>query len=183
MLTAVDCQDKRAGTQERHGMKTDRQRGEQGSNYTDHRFSLARVHADIPIEKKFEEILKWLDGLNCAEKQDITLSLRQEDTCKWLFDTTQYKRWKDGENESLWLRGKRESVERFYSPCFIDQVVIVAGAGKSVLAYVHILYISTVLTMFAGRSSSIPSRWLCPREKSLYFSIVILETSVLQALR
>ncbi|KAF8549087.1 hypothetical protein OG21DRAFT_638819 [Imleria badia] len=41
--------------------------------------------------KKLEEILKWLDGLNCAEKQDVTLSLRQSDTCKWLFDTTPYR--------------------------------------------------------------------------------------------
>lgn len=53
----------------------------------------------------------WLDGLNCAEKQDATFLLRQEDTCKWLFDTTQYKIWKDGESEFLWLRGKRETFE------------------------------------------------------------------------
>ncbi|KAF8133974.1 hypothetical protein EV363DRAFT_1214661, partial [Boletus edulis] len=65
-------------------------------------------------EKKLEEILKWLDGLNCAEKHDVTLSLRQDDTCKWLFDTTQYKMWRDGESGSFWLRGK-------------------PGAGKSVL--------------------------------------------------
>ncbi|KAF8549464.1 hypothetical protein OG21DRAFT_1488513 [Imleria badia] len=65
--------------------------------------------------KKLEEILKWLDGLNCAEKQDATLSLRQPDTCKWLFDTTQYKKWRDDDSSFLWLRGK-------------------PGAGKSVLA-------------------------------------------------
>ncbi|KAF8556919.1 ankyrin [Imleria badia] len=66
-------------------------------------------------EQNFKEILGWLDGLNCAEKQDVTLSLRQPDTCKWLFNTTQYKMWRNGECSGLWLRGK-------------------PGAGKSVLA-------------------------------------------------
>jgi len=137
----------------------------------------------FPTEEKLEEMLKWLDGLNCAEKQDVTLSLRQEDTCKWLFDTTQYTTWKDGENRSLWLRGKRENFQRFYSPSFTDQAVIVAGAGKSVLAYVYILCIPMVLTLLAGRSLSIPSRRPGLRGTSLYFSIVILETSGLQAPR
>ena len=87
-------------------MKTDKQREEEGRNYAAHWPPLARDHPDIPPEKKLDEILKWLDGLNCAEKQDVTLLLRQEDTCKWLFDTTEYKMWNDG---SLWLRGKRET--------------------------------------------------------------------------
>jgi len=165
-------------------MKTDKQREERGNHYAVHRLSLARDHADIPIERKLEEILKWLDGLNCAEKQDITSSLCQEDTCQWLFETTQYITWKNGESGSLWLRGKGETFEGFHSPCFTDQVVIVAGAGKSVLAYVYISCIPTVLTLFAsGRSLSIPSRRPSSREKSLLFSIVILETSGLQALR
>ena len=58
--------------------------------------------------KKLEEIVKWLDGLNCAGKQDDTLSLRQPDTCKWLLHTAQYKSWGDGDESSLWLRGKRK---------------------------------------------------------------------------
>jgi hypothetical protein len=86
-------------------MKTDKQMKEEGSNYTAQWRSLAHNHPDVPLEKKFEAISKWLDGLNCAEKQDVTLMLRQEDTCKWMFDTTEYKMWNDG---SLWLRGKRE---------------------------------------------------------------------------
>ncbi|KAI9568426.1 hypothetical protein HD554DRAFT_766586 [Boletus coccyginus] len=96
VLKTVNCQDEHTVTPRRREMKTDQQR--RGED-----------------KMKVEEISKWLDGLNCAEKQDVTLSLRQEDTCKWLFDTTQYKTWQDGESGSLWLRGK-------------------PGAGKSVLA-------------------------------------------------
>ncbi|KAI9462203.1 ankyrin repeat-containing domain protein [Boletus coccyginus] len=73
----VDYKDGNTVTQGRQGTKTGKQRGEE--------------------EKKLDEISKWLDGLNCAEKQDVTLSFRQKDTCKWLFDTTQYKMWKDSE--------------------------------------------------------------------------------------
>ena len=62
----------------------------------------------VSLAQNLEEILKWLDGLNCAAKQDVTLLLRQPDTCKWLFDTTQYKMWKGGENPWLWLCGKRK---------------------------------------------------------------------------
>lgn len=58
------------------------------------------------LGKKLDEILKWLDALNCAEKQDIILSLRQPDTCKWLFATSQYKSWRDGQGSFLWLHGK-----------------------------------------------------------------------------
>ncbi|KAG6372884.1 ankyrin repeat-containing domain protein [Boletus reticuloceps] len=90
----VHYQDRHAVSQRRREVKNDKQRKEE--------------------EKELEEILKWLDGLTCAEKHDVTLSLRQEDTCKWLFDTTQYKMWRDGESGSFWLRGK-------------------PGAGKSVL--------------------------------------------------
>ena len=63
----------------------------------------------ISLAQNFEEILGWLDGLNCAEKQDVTLLLRQPDTCKWLFDTIQYKMWRDRECSCLWLCGKRKT--------------------------------------------------------------------------
>ncbi|KAF8415254.1 hypothetical protein L210DRAFT_2740006 [Boletus edulis BED1] len=87
----VAYQDRHGATQRRHELKS----GKHGE------------------EEKLEEILKWLDGLNCAEKHDVTLSLRQADTCKWLFDTTKYRTWRDGANGFLWLRGKRETPE-FY---------------------------------------------------------------------
>lgn len=62
--------------------------------------------ADFLLEKMLEEVLQWIDGLNCAEKQDVTLALRQPGTCRWLFDTNQYKTWRGSENSFLWLRGK-----------------------------------------------------------------------------
>ena len=107
----------------------------------------------ISSAKKLEEILMWLDGLNCAEKQDVTLSLRQPDTCKWLFHTTQYKRWRDGNGDGdgdssfLWLRGKRETSQALLSVLAdVPRDMFLAGAGKSVLAYVYVSNISAVLT-------------------------------------
>ena len=63
----------------------------------------------VSLAQKFEKILRWLDGLNCAAKQDVTLLLRQPGTCKWLFDTAQYKMWRDHESSCLWLYGKRKA--------------------------------------------------------------------------
>ena len=102
--------DRHVVAQRRHEMKSDKQRKEERRNHTTRCPSLAHDHPDITLEKKLEEISNWLDGLNCAEKQDVTLLLRQEDTCKWLLDTTEYKIWKDGESGSLRLRGKRENI-------------------------------------------------------------------------
>ncbi|KAF8427979.1 hypothetical protein L210DRAFT_805898, partial [Boletus edulis BED1] len=80
--------------------------------------------------KKFEEVLKWLDGLNCAEKQDVTLSLRQEDTCKWLFDTSQYRAWRGGETRSLWLRGKPGAGKSVLVSSVIDSFKRARGEGE-----------------------------------------------------
>ena len=63
----------------------------------------------VSLAQNLEEILKWLDGLNCAAKQDVSLLLRQPGTCKWLFDTIQYKMWRDDESAHLWLCGKRKA--------------------------------------------------------------------------
>ncbi|KAF8441582.1 ankyrin repeat-containing domain protein [Boletus edulis BED1] len=73
----VHYQDRRAVSQGSHELKSDEQKKAE--------------------EKQLEDILKWLDGLNCAEKHDVTLSLRQEDTCEWLLNTTQYITWRGAE--------------------------------------------------------------------------------------
>ncbi|KAF8134005.1 hypothetical protein EV363DRAFT_1214744, partial [Boletus edulis] len=106
----VHYQDRHAVPQRRHEVKSDEQRKEE--------------------EKKFEEVLKWLDGLNCAEKQDVTLSLRQEDTCKWLFDTIQYRAWRGGETRSLWLRGKPGAGKSVLVSSVIDSFKRARGEGE-----------------------------------------------------
>ncbi|KAF8555697.1 hypothetical protein OG21DRAFT_818605 [Imleria badia] len=56
---------------------------------------------------RIDDILKWLDGLSCAPKQEETLSLRQPDTCTWLHSTPKYESWKNSDDSFLWLQGKR----------------------------------------------------------------------------
>ncbi|KAF8552311.1 hypothetical protein OG21DRAFT_1486288 [Imleria badia] len=67
------------------------------------------------ISLKLNKFLHFLDALGCAAKQKETSSLRQLDTCTWLFSTEEYKSWRDANNSLLLLHGK-------------------AGAGKTVLA-------------------------------------------------
>lgn len=65
----------------------------------------------IPEGKQLEDISEWLDGLDCTEKHEFTLDLRQSDTCTWLPDTDAYRTWRGGEHSFLWLHGKRTSFE------------------------------------------------------------------------
>ena len=97
-------------TERRPEAKVDEKKMEDGNTKYCLSSTPMRTHQHVfRLEKKLDEILKWLDGSNCTEKQDVTLLLRQPDTCKWLFDTTQYKAWRDGESSFLWLRGKRRT--------------------------------------------------------------------------
>ena len=141
---------------------------------------------DISLAQKFKEILGWLDGLNCVEKQDVTLLLRQPDTCKWLFNTAQYMMWRGGQSPCLWLCGKRRAsaVLLTHKSFFTEIITVVAGAGKTVLAYVNACYTPMVLNLLVGPLSLTPLRRSDNgREKSLLFSIVIFETSVLRVLQ
>ncbi|KAF8125621.1 hypothetical protein EV363DRAFT_1299128 [Boletus edulis] len=108
---------------------------QQGRDTARHERQETMFHEQWEKEAKIlEEITKWLDGLNCGEKQDNTLALRQPDTCKWLFDTAQYKMWRDGGKSFLWLRGKRKASGVLVNAFLIDMDAMIAGAGKSVLA-------------------------------------------------
>ncbi|KAF8135794.1 hypothetical protein EV363DRAFT_1551923, partial [Boletus edulis] len=136
----VHYQDRPAASQGSHELKSDNEREAGGM--------------------KLEEILKWLDGLNCAEKHDVTLSLRQEDTCEWLLNTTQYRTWRGAESGSLWLRGK-------------------PGAGKSVL-------VSFVIDSFkkARREGDISAFFYCDfRNERSTSSAEVLRSILSQLLR
>lgn len=124
---------------------------------------------DDIIGKKLDDILKWLDALNCAEKQDVTLSLRQPDTCRWLFSTSQYMSWRDGQDSVLWLQGKRNA-PRTSTLSLTDKTLTTAGSGKSVLAYVlyvPVSFVPSVLIFHPDRSSSIP--WKTRSEMKRFF--------------
>lgn len=64
---------------------------------------------DTPlVEQRLDEVSRWLAALDCTEKHNNTLKLRQEGTCTWLPETDAYKKWRTGgtRNHFLWLHGK-----------------------------------------------------------------------------
>ncbi|KAF8549090.1 hypothetical protein OG21DRAFT_639548 [Imleria badia] len=109
---------------------------------------------------KLEEILKWLDGLNCAERQDVTLSLRQPDTCMWLFDTTPYMMWRDRQSSFLWLRGKPGAGKSVLASSVIDSLEKSRGK-REVLAFFHCDFRNERSTSAAEVMRSILSQLLC----------------------
>lgn len=83
------------------------------------------------------KLLSWLDGFDCTDKHEFTLRLRQQTTGEWLFKEQLYLDWRDGSIDFVWLHGKGWSLIIHGSKKLTRYL---AGAGKSVLAYV-ILYI------------------------------------------
>lgn len=160
--------------QERQGTMLHGPQKTEESNRVIRSFSPAH-RPDVSLAKELEEIMKWLDGLNCAEKQDNMLMLRQPDTCKWLFDTAQYNLWKDGENSFLWLRGKRKTFEVLLTPLLIRYDH--SRCRKIRIGVCASFVVLSALTLLLGRPPLIPSKLHVAREKSSPFSIVIFEAS------
>ncbi|KAF9232190.1 ankyrin repeat-containing domain protein [Melanogaster broomeanus] len=55
------------------------------------------------------KLLKWLDGLDCTVKHEITHKLRQKTTGEWLLNEELYMDWHNSSIRFLWLGGKRGS--------------------------------------------------------------------------
>ena len=53
-----------------------------------------------------DEVLRWLDALDCTEKHNDTHKLRQQGTCTWFPKTDAYAKWRAGGCQFLWLNGK-----------------------------------------------------------------------------
>ena len=89
--------------------------------------------------KKLDSVLQWLDGSSCNKKHEDVISLRQPDTCTWLPETVQYREWRNTDDSFLWLQGKgvvSKTVSRFR--LYSDRIMVVAGAGKTVLKCVNV---------------------------------------------
>ena len=60
----------------------------------------------LSLEQTLDEVSRWLAALDCTEKQESMLKLRQEGTCTWFPKTDAYKKWRAGGNQFLWLHGQ-----------------------------------------------------------------------------
>jgi hypothetical protein len=62
---------------------------------------------DTSTDEERQKILKWLSPLNPFARQDEIFSKRQPGTGTWLLDSSEFKKWKSGEEKSLWCFGIR----------------------------------------------------------------------------
>ena len=69
-------------------------------------FVLEPADNALSLEQKLDEVSRWLAALDCTEKHDSMLKLRQEGTCTWLPTTDAYNKWRVGGNQFLWLHGQ-----------------------------------------------------------------------------
>ena len=59
------------------------------------------------LNQESQQLLRWLSPSNCRDTQKDVFSRRQEGTGKWLFETSEFKNWLDGENRAIWCPGIR----------------------------------------------------------------------------
>ncbi|KAF9230258.1 hypothetical protein BU15DRAFT_69347 [Melanogaster broomeanus] len=71
--------------------------------------AISRQVEDQCASDELKEMYKWMDAVDCTTKYEITLRQRQDETCKWLFDSRAYVHWCSSPKGFLRLCGKRES--------------------------------------------------------------------------
>ncbi|KAF8549429.1 hypothetical protein OG21DRAFT_588736 [Imleria badia] len=81
-----------------------------------------KVRTKMDDMKKLDDIIQWLDGLSCSEKQEETLSLRQPDTCTWLHSAPEYESWRNSVDSFLWLQGKPGSGKTVLASFVVDSL-------------------------------------------------------------
>ncbi|KAF8247124.1 hypothetical protein K440DRAFT_661610 [Wilcoxina mikolae CBS 423.85] len=88
-----------------------------------------------------KEVLKWLSPVQPKYIHDATSNLYQPGTGLWLYNTFEFKKWLEGEENFLWLSGIgavfHTSFER------VHLTFVSAGSGKSVLASTVINYLQS----------------------------------------
>ncbi|KAF8439131.1 ankyrin repeat-containing domain protein [Boletus edulis BED1] len=110
--------------------------------------------------RKLDDVLRWLDGLSCAAKQEETLSLRQPDTCTWLYSTPEYESWRNSDDSFLWLQGKPGSGKTVLTSFVIDLIKNKRHSGEA-LAFFYCDFRNDRSTSAAEVMRSLLSQLLC----------------------
>ncbi|KAF9235652.1 hypothetical protein BU15DRAFT_64656 [Melanogaster broomeanus] len=85
---------------------------------------------------KLREMYKWMDAVECTTKHETTLLQRQDETCKWLFDSRAYVHWCSCQKGFLRLSGKPGSGKSVLASTVIQNLSKTAADG-TVLAYFY----------------------------------------------
>ncbi|KAF9233294.1 hypothetical protein BU15DRAFT_66691 [Melanogaster broomeanus] len=106
--------------------------------------TIAEVTCSIQLDKsringasdELKEMYKWMDAVDCTTKYEITLRQRQDETCKWLFDSRAYVHWCSSPKGFLRLCGKPGSGKSMLTSTVIQNLSKTA-ADSGVLAYFY----------------------------------------------
>ncbi|KAG9314842.1 hypothetical protein JVU11DRAFT_3938 [Chiua virens] len=108
---------------------------------------------------KIDSLLQWFDGLTCDEKYGDFLKMRQPGTCKWLLETSQYNKWKNGQDLFLWLQGKPGAGKTVLATSVIETIKQALQDGEH-MAFFYCDFRSEQTTSAAGVMRSILSQLL-----------------------
>ncbi|KAF9228827.1 hypothetical protein BS17DRAFT_212555 [Gyrodon lividus] len=86
--------------------------------------------------EEVDNILEWLNGLDCTGKHEYSCALRQAGTCTWLSETEIYQSWRRGDTSFLWLDGKPGLGKSILASSVIDNLEHTRSNGE-VLAFFY----------------------------------------------
>lgn len=86
-----------------------------------------------------ERIAHWLTPLNFALAQKDYFSRRADGTGRWVLAHNSFQEWLHGSDKTLWCHGMRTSLGQSCYSFMNDFDFVVAGVGKTILAYVAII--------------------------------------------
>lgn len=87
------------------------------------------------------KILKWLSPGDFEETHERHFKKRFDNTGQWLLDDSRFRNWRDMTQSSLlWCYGARKSIVYVSVSMYIN-LYILAGTGKTVLAYGDLIFI------------------------------------------
>jgi hypothetical protein len=96
------------------------------------------------LSQEHQEALDWLSKLDFATKQADFLSARSKNTCLWLLDHPDFRKWTQGTSEtdrSLWLPGEPGAGKTVATSVAVDYLSkLCASRHDHALAYVYCDY-------------------------------------------
>jgi hypothetical protein len=81
------------------------------------------------------DIVAWLSPLYFRATQNACIAKYQNGTLQWLFEDSLFRDWLEGNKKFLWCPGIRKLP--FLNATFVSDYadILLAGAGKTILAY------------------------------------------------
>ncbi|KAH7910719.1 hypothetical protein BJ138DRAFT_1113828 [Hygrophoropsis aurantiaca] len=84
---------------------------------------------------KREDLIRWLQPVDCSDKHATSARQRQSQTCTWLFGLPKFISWRLSPKSFLWLHGKPGSGKTILASAVIDELQADPRSARSLVYF------------------------------------------------